>query len=269
MKIVRFLTEDGRLICGVIKGKQEDEASVIEGDIFSRFEVTDRVEKIGKLLPPVEPPNIIALGLNYGKHVDETGFRKPEQPVIFIKGTNSVTGHGSDIILPAAGPDEVDFEAELAVVIGRDAKNVSPEEVDSYIFGYTCANDVSARDWQMHKQQRQWARGKSFDTFCPMGPYLVTKDEIEDPDDLRMRSILNDEIMQDSSTSDMLFDTKAIISDISRSMTLLKGTVVMTGTPDGVGYTREPPVFLREGDIITVEIEKVGTLSNPVKREML
>ena len=161
MKIVRFLTKDGRLLHGVIQGKREDEARVIEGDIFNKFEVTNIVEKIGELLAPVKPPNIIALGVNYGKHAEETGIRKPEVPVIFIKGTNTITGHGSHIILPDAGPDEVDFEAELAVVIGRDAKNVSPEEVDSYILGYTCANDVSARDWQIYKQKKQWARGKS------------------------------------------------------------------------------------------------------------
>lgn len=268
MKIIRFITEQGKVFYGLSEGGLE-EARVIEGNIFGTFEVTEKVEKIAKLLSPVEPKNIIALGLNYGKHADETGIRKPESPVMFIKATSSVTGHGDFIALPDAGPDEVDYEAELAIVIGRDAKNVSPEAAGHYIFGYTCANDVSARDWQKIKQKKQWARGKSFDTFCPLGPCLVTKDEITNPDNLRIRSILNGEIMQDSNTSDMLFDTHAIISDLSRSMTLLKGTVIMTGTPDGVGFTRTPPVFLREGDTITVEIEKVGALSNPVKREIL
>jgi 2-keto-4-pentenoate hydratase/2-oxohepta-3-ene-1,7-dioic acid hydratase in catechol pathway len=267
VKIVRFLTEDGRLLYGVVHGQGDNEAKTIEGDIFSRFEITNKVEKIGRILAPVDPPNIIALGLNYGKHAEETGIRKPEVPVIFLKGTNSITAHGSDIILPKAGPDQVDFEAELAVVIGRDAKNVPPEEVGNYIFGYTCANDVSARDWQIHKQKKQWARGKSFDTFCPLGPCLVTRDEIEDPDDLPIKAILNGKIMQDASTADMLFSIRAIISDISRSMTLRKGTIIMTGTPDGVGFTREPPLFLREGDTIDVEIEKVGKLSNTVTRE--
>jgi len=268
MKIIRFITEQGKVVYGFSEGGLE-EARIITGDIFGKFEVTDRVEKIAQLLSPVEPKNIIALGLNYGEHADETGIRKPESPVMFIKATSSVIGHGNYIVLPAAGPDEVDYEAELAIVIGRDAKNVSPEDAVNYIFGYTCANDVSARDWQKIKQKKQWARGKSFDTFCPLGPCLVTKDEVTDPDNLRIRSILNGETMQDSITSNMLFDTHAIISDLSKSMTLLKGTVIMTGTPDGVGFTRTPPVFLREGDTITIEIEKVGTLSNPVKREIL
>jgi len=268
MKIVRFITADGEVVNGVVEGAL-DEAKIIEGDIFENFEVTERVERIEKLLAPLKPTNIIALGLNYGKHADETGIRKPETPVMFIKATNTVTGHGDYIILPEAGPDEVDYEAELALVIGRDAKNLSPEEVNDCIFGYTCTNDVSARDWQIYRQKKQWARGKSFDTFCPMGPWLVTKDEIGDPDNLRIRAILNGEVMQDSSTSDMIFDTRAIISDLSRSMTLLKGTVIMTGTPEGVGFTRVPPIFLREGDTITVEIERVGTLTNPVKREKM
>jgi len=268
MKIVRFRTGTGDIVSGVVEGSM-DEARVIEGDLFTGYEITKDVEKIEALLAPLAPINILALGLNYGRHADETGIQKPESPVMFIKATNTVIGHGDDIVLPMAGPDEVDYEAELAIVIGRDAKNVSPHEVDEYIFGYTCANDVSARDWQIYRQKKQWARGKSFDTFCPLGPCLVTKDEIADADNLGIRCLLNDEVMQDSNTSDMLFDTRAIISDLSRSMTLLKGTVIMTGTPEGVGYTREPPRFLRDGDRVTVEIEGVGTLTNTVRSERL
>ena len=135
------------------------------------------------------------------------------------------------------------------------------------MLGYTCANDISARDWQIHKQKKQWARGKSFDTFCPIGPYLVTKDEVANANRLRVCSILNGEIMQDSNTSDMLFDIAAIISNLSYSMTLLPGTVILTGTPEGVGFTRIPPIFLKDGDIITVSIEDVGELTNTVKKE--
>jgi len=267
MKIVRFRSQSGEKLYGAFDPDMPDEARIIEGDIFGDIEVTERVERIEAFLPPISPPNIIALGLNYGKHADETGVKYPEIPVMFLKATSSVIGHGAPILLPAAGPAEVDYEAELAVIIGKEAKNVSRSDAEEYVLGYTCANDVSARDWQIHKQKKQWARGKSFDTFCPIGPYLVTKDEIETPGCLKIRSILNGEVMQDSNTSDMFFDIPAIISNLSCSMTLLPGTVILTGTPEGVGFTRTPPVFLQGGDIITVSIENIGELSNPVKKE--
>ena len=155
----------------------------------------------------------------------------------------------------------------LPVVIGRRAKNIEPEAALDHVLGYTCANDVSARDWQIEKQKKQWARGKSFDTFCPLGPCLVTKDEIADPNRLRVRSILNGEVLQDANTSDMIFNIPALISDLSRSLTLLPGTVILTGTPDGVGFTRQPPVFLRQGDVIVIDIEGIGSLTNPVHKE--
>ncbi|MBW2598526.1 MAG: fumarylacetoacetate hydrolase family protein [Deltaproteobacteria bacterium] len=267
MKIIRFLSQSGEELYGAFDPEMPDEARIIEGDIFGDIAVTERAERIETFLPPVFPPNIIALGLNYGKHAEETGVKYPEIPVMFLKATSSVCGHGAPILLPSAGPSEVDYEAELAVIIGKEAKNVSREDVGKYVLGYTCANDVSARDWQIHKQKKQWARGKSFDTFCPMGPYLVTKDEVANANRLRVRSILNGEVMQDSDTSDMFFDIPAIISNLSCSMTLLPGTVILTGTPEGVGFTRNPPVFLQDGDIITVSIDNIGELTNPVKRE--
>jgi 2-keto-4-pentenoate hydratase/2-oxohepta-3-ene-1,7-dioic acid hydratase in catechol pathway len=173
----------------------------------------------------------------------------------------------SPILLPQAGPANVDYEAELAVIIGKKVKNISRSEAMDSILGYTCANDVSARDWQIEKQKKQWARGKSFDTFCPLGPYLVTRDEIPDPQNLRIRTVLNGTTVQDSNTYDMIFDVPTIISDLSRSMTLLPGTVILTGTPEGVGFTRQPPIYLQDGDIVTIEIERIGQLTNPVKRE--
>jgi len=267
MKIARFRSPGGEVLWGAFDPKAPDRATVIDGDIFGDMELSGRVARIEALLPPVAPPNIIALGLNYGKHAEEIEIRTPESPVTFLKATTSIIGHGAPIVLPAAGPDEVDYEAELAVIIGKKAKNVSRADASNCILGYTCANDVSARDWQWRKQQEQWARGKSFDTFCPIGPYLVTKDEMEDVDRLRIRTILNGEIMQDSNTSDMIFDIPAIISDISASLTLLPGTVILTGTPEGVGYTRVPPVFLKEGDRVTVSIEHIGELTNSVMRE--
>jgi 2-keto-4-pentenoate hydratase/2-oxohepta-3-ene-1,7-dioic acid hydratase in catechol pathway len=267
MKIIRFFSEENQEMFGQYEPEFQDQARVIRGDIFGNFSVTSKLEKIHGILPPVSPCNILAVGLNYRKHADETNVSYPELPVLFIKTTTSVVGHMSPIILPAAGPENVDYEAELAVIIGRKVKNITPSEAMDCILGYTCANDVSARDWQIEKQKKQWARGKSFDTFCPLGPYLVTRDEIPDPQNLQIRTILNGNTVQNSNTSDMIFDIPAIVSDLSRSMTLMPGTVILTGTPEGVGFTRQPPVYLRDGDIVTIEIEKIGQLTNPVKTE--
>jgi 2-keto-4-pentenoate hydratase/2-oxohepta-3-ene-1,7-dioic acid hydratase in catechol pathway len=267
MKIIRFLSDGNHEMCGLYEPELEDQALVIRGDVFSDFEVTSKLVEVGSILPPVSPCNILALGLNYRQHADETSVSYPEIPILFLKATTSVIGHMSPILLPKAGPTNVDYEAELAVIIGKKTKNVSRSEAMDSILGYTCANDVSARDWQIEKQKKQWARGKSFDTFCPLGPYLVTRDEIPDPQNLRIRTILNGKTVQDSNTCDMIFDIPAIISDLSRSMTLLPGTVILTGTPEGVGFTRQPPIYLQDGDIVTVEIEGIGQLTNPVKRE--
>ena len=267
MKIIRFISGRDQTLYGTLDPAAPHKARVIEGDILMRFSLTDRMETIKKILAPIDPPNILALGFSYGKHAGETESNAPESPVLFIKGTNTLIGPGDAILLPMAGPDEVDYEAELAIVIGRRAKNVSAKEALEYVLGYTCGNDVSARDWQMVKQKKQWARGKSFDTFCPLGPCIVTKDEVPDPNSLRIQSILNGKVMQDSNTSDMLFSVAEIVSDLSRSMTLLPGTVIMTGTPEGVGFVRKPPVFMRHGDVITIAIEKVGELTNPVENE--
>jgi 2-keto-4-pentenoate hydratase/2-oxohepta-3-ene-1,7-dioic acid hydratase in catechol pathway len=267
MKIIRFLSDENYELCGLYEPELEDQALVIRGDLFGDFEVTSKLAGIGSILPPVYPCNILALGLNYRQHADETSVSYPEIPILFLKATTSVIGHMSPILLPEAGPANVDYEAELAVVIGKKVKNVSRSEAMDSILGYTCANDVSARDWQIEKQKKQWARGKSFDTFCPLGPYLVTRDEIPDPQDLRIRTVLNGKTVQDSSTYDMIFDVPAIISDLSRSMTLPPGTVILTGTPEGVGFARQPAIYLQDGDIVTIEIERIGQLTNPVKRE--
>jgi 2-keto-4-pentenoate hydratase/2-oxohepta-3-ene-1,7-dioic acid hydratase in catechol pathway len=264
LKIIRFLSSDKTIVYGVFDPSRPEEAAVIDGDIFGDYTVTGGAKKIKKILSPVSPPNVLALGFSYGKHAEETDVKYPEIPVVFIKATSSIVGPGEPIILPKAGPEEVDYEAELAVIIGKEVKNVAPSKAGNYIFGYTCANDVSARDWQFHKQKHQWARGKSFDTFCPLGPYIVTADELEYPDNLKIKSVLNGTVMQDSSTSDMFFTVAEIVSDLSQSLTLLPGTIIMTGTPEGVGFTREPPVFLRGGDTISVIIEQIGELTNPV-----
>ncbi|MCM8773094.1 MAG: fumarylacetoacetate hydrolase family protein [Candidatus Omnitrophica bacterium] len=231
-------------------------------DKFEENNETYNIDEI-KFLPPVSPPNIIALGLNYKEHAEEGWKEVPTESIIFLKATTSLTGHLSPIILPNQAPDEVDYECELVIVIGKKCKNVKENEAKNYIFGYTCGNDVSARDCQL-KKDKQWARGKSFDTFCPIGPYIET--EI-DPTNLNIKTILNGKIMQNSNTSKMIFNPFQIVSYISKQMTLLPGTIILTGTPSGVGYVRKPLVFLKEGDIIEVEIEGIGTLKNFVIKE--
>lgn len=264
MKIVKFISEDGKHYHGVIKTHEDKFARIIEGDILETFTVTSKEMPIQSFLAPITPPNIIGIGLNYAKHADETGIRHPEIPVMFLKGTNSIIGNGHPIILPVVGPNEVDYEVELAVIIGKIARDVPKEKAIDFIFGYCCGNDVSARDWQIEKQKKQWARGKSFDTFCPLGPYIATADEIQDPNNLSIKTEINGKIFQSSNTRDMIFNVFSLISDLSRSMTLLPGTVILTGTPEGVGFTRKPPVFLKAGDTVTIEIEQLGRLTNTV-----
>jgi len=269
MKIARFISDSHRILYGQYNTAQPDVANIIDGDIFRDFQVTSETVEIRRFLPPVTPSNILALGLNYRRHAEETRMDTPKYPILFMKATSSVIGHQEPILLPMAAPESVDYEAELAVVIGKTAKNLQPAEAMDCVLGYTCANDVSARDWQLRRQQGQWVRAKSFDTFCPMGPWLVTKDEIPDPNRLRIRALLNEgDVLQDASTSKMIFNVAAIISFLSQSMTLLPGTVILTGTPEGVGFTRKPPLFLRAGNRITVEIEGIGRLSNPVVPEL-
>jgi 2-keto-4-pentenoate hydratase/2-oxohepta-3-ene-1,7-dioic acid hydratase in catechol pathway len=219
--------------------------------------------EVKRFLPPADPPNVIALGLNYVEHAKEGKWDLPSAPVIFLKATTSLAGHFAPIILPAEAPFEVDYEAELTIVIGKEAKNVPEEEALDYVFGYTCGNDVSARDCQM-RMDKQWARAKSFDTFAPIGPVIETE---LDPSGLAVRSRLNGKVMQDGNTRDLIFKVPAIVSYLSRQMTLLPQTLIMTGTPPGVGFARKPPVFLKPGDRIEVEIEGIGTLINPVSGE--
>ncbi|MEO6182824.1 MAG: fumarylacetoacetate hydrolase family protein, partial [Verrucomicrobiota bacterium] len=180
----------------------------------------------------------------------------------------AVQNPGDPILIPTfLKSDEVDYECELAVVIGKTCKNVTRENALQYVLGYTCANDVSARDWQKGKGGGQWCRGKSFDTFAPLGPCLVTADEITDPNQLKIRTVLNEQVVQDWNTNDMIFDVPTLIEFLSGSTTLLPGTVILTGTPHGVGMARNPPLWLKAGDVVTIEIEKIGALTNPVQLE--
>ena len=269
MKIIRFETEDHSVAYGAFDPGEPGGAYIIEGNIFGDYRVSGKKVAVRRILAPLAPVNILALGINYKKHGEETSLSAPDQPVLFLKATTSVIGPGEPIMLPAAGGSEVDYEAELVVVIGKTAKNIPTEKAMEYVMGYTCANDVSARDWQIREQKKQWARGKSFDTFCPLGPWIVTKDEIDDPDSLAIRTILNGQVLQDAVTSDMIFHVREIVSNLSQSLTLLPGTVILMGTPEGVGFTRNPPIFLKDGDSVTIEIEKIGKLSNPVALERL
>jgi 2-keto-4-pentenoate hydratase/2-oxohepta-3-ene-1,7-dioic acid hydratase in catechol pathway len=266
MKIVRHLSPRPAYAALMPDGSARE----IEGDLFNGFRVTDRPVKLGKLLAPIDPPNILAIGLNYRRHAQEGGVPIPERPMLFLKSTTSLQIPGDPIEIPVKmRSTEVDYECELAVVIGRRCRNTSRANALDYVLGYTCANDVSARDWQNRWGGGQFCQGKSFDTFCPLGPVLVTTDEIPDPNRLAIKTILNGQAMQDWNTSDMVFDVPALIEFLSGSKTLLPGTVILTGTPHGVGGARKPPVFLKAGDTVTIEIEKIGALTNPVVNETL
>jgi 2-keto-4-pentenoate hydratase/2-oxohepta-3-ene-1,7-dioic acid hydratase in catechol pathway len=264
MRLVRFEAEDGRVHLGrEINGV---EAELLKGELFGDLEPTGEHQAIRRRLAPLEPVNIFCIGLNYREHAAETGAPIPENPVVFMKPTSSLNHPDGEILLPACsrGP-ETDYEAELAVVIGRAARNVSEAEALDYVYGYSCANDVSARRWQKHGGGGQWIRGKGFDSFCPLGPVLVTADEIPDQQVLEVRSILNGEVMQQGNTQDMIFSVARLVHLLSQDTTLLPGTLILTGTPSGVGFARNPPVYLMPGDQIAVEIGPIGQLCNRVR----
>ena len=223
------------------------------------FSVPEDEVQIGVLLVP---RNVLCIGLNYKDHADESKIPLPERPVVFAKLTSCISAHGAPILLP---PDtkEVDYEAELAVVIGRRCRGVAARDALDYVAGYTCLNDVSARDFQ--RSDGQWVRAKSQDTFGPMGPYLVTSEDIPDPQKLPIRCWVNGQLLQDSNTDKMIFGVRELIAYISRGVTLEPGDVISTGTPPGVGFARKQPVFLKAGDEVVVEVQGIGRLSNPVK----
>jgi 2-keto-4-pentenoate hydratase/2-oxohepta-3-ene-1,7-dioic acid hydratase in catechol pathway len=216
-----------------------------------------------QLGPPLDNPSkIVCVGLNYHDHAREQGVEVPPRPLLFDKFSTAIIGPDDEISWPAEVSQQVDYEAELAVVIGRSGRNIPADEVYDYIAGYTIVNDVSARDAQY--SDKQWVRGKSFDTFCPMGPYLLTADEVEEPHNLGIRCWVNGELRQDSNTFEMIFKIPELLSYISRTSTLLPGDIISTGTPDGVGVFRDPKVFLKPGDVIEIEIDKLGRLRNTV-----
>lgn len=264
MRITRFIDIHGEIQLGI--ERDDGEAEILHGELFSDLSPTGELVKIKKRLAPIVPVNIFCIGLNYQEHANETDQQIAENPVIFMIPTTSLAGPDEAIKLPACctrGP-EVDYEAELAVVIGRAACNVTEEDALDYVYGYCCANDVSARRWQKHGGGGQFTKGKGFDTFCPLGPVLVTTDEINDPQRLSVRCTVNGEVLQDGNTRDMIFPVARLIHLMSQDTTLLPGTLILTGTPSGVGVARNPSRFLADGDQVTVSIEHIGELTNPV-----
>jgi 2-keto-4-pentenoate hydratase/2-oxohepta-3-ene-1,7-dioic acid hydratase in catechol pathway len=219
------------------------------------------LEKARLRAPIPRPGKIICVGRNYAEHARERGAELPAQPIFFLKSNNTICGPGEAIVLPP-NSNQVDYEAEFAVVIGQGGKRIPEEKAYEHIAGYTILNDVSARD--MQAQDKQWFRGKSCDTFAPTGPWIVTRDEIPDPHNLRVSLTLNGQTMQDSNTSYMIFKVPYLVSYLSQSLTLEPGDLISTGTPEGVGAHRTPPVFLRPGDTVSITVERIGTLTNPI-----
>lgn len=267
MKIIRYLDLDDRI--NYASWETPSKKRKITGNIFEKFIVTDEPAKVKKLLAPVDPNAIIGIGLNYRQHAAESGLPVPKKPIVFLKTKNALQHPEDPVFLPThLASDKVDYEGELAVVIGKICRNVTREQAYNYILGYTCANDISARDWQIEHGGGQWCRGKMFDTFAPLGPCLVTRDEISNPHNLKLRTFINEDLMQDWRTDDMIFDIPFLIEFLSGSTTLYPGTVILTGTPQGVGMAQNPPRWLKAGDIMKVEIEKIGSLVNPVMNEI-
>lgn len=223
------------------------------------------LEDVKLYAPIARPGKVIGIGLNYEDHAAETGADIPEKPIVFAKYPNTITGPGNSILIPEI-TKQADYEAELAVVIGRKARHVEAGQALDYVFGYMNANDVSSRDLQF-SEGGQWTRSKSIDTFAPIGPYLVTKDEIEDPQNLSVKCTLNGQVMQDGNTEKMIFSVAEIVAFLSTGMTLEPGDIILTGTPPGVGVARDPQVFLKDGDEVSIEIEGLGSLTNPVETE--
>jgi 2-keto-4-pentenoate hydratase/2-oxohepta-3-ene-1,7-dioic acid hydratase in catechol pathway len=222
--------------------------------------------KTATLRAPIpDPPKIVCLGLNYRDHAAESGMAIPTEPILFSKYTSSLIGQGAEIVLPEVS-SEVDYEAELVVVVGQGGRDIPRDRAYDHVAGYTVGHDVSARDWQLNKPGKQWMAGKTFDTFAPVGPALVTADEVPDPHTLGIRLRLNGETMQDSNTGQLIFQVDEVIAYLSKIFTLEPGDLIFTGTPPGVGMARKPPVWLQPGDVVEVEIDGLGVLRNPVVR---
>jgi 2-keto-4-pentenoate hydratase/2-oxohepta-3-ene-1,7-dioic acid hydratase in catechol pathway len=283
MRWVTVATEEGPRACGVINGQYVDVnaadhemPTTVRGllelgpdwqrrawDALPRGVVRHDPANVTHLAPVPDARKIVCIGLNYRDHAAESGVPVPTEPVLFSKYPTALIGHGGQIVLPGVS-HEVDYEAELVVVIGRKGRHIPRERAREYVGGYAVGHDVSARDWQLNKPGKQWMAGKTFDTFAPVGPQLVTPDEVPDPQNLGIRLRLNGQTMQDSSTSQLVFGVDELIAYLSQVFTLEPGDLIFTGTPPGVGMARKPPVWLKPGDSVEVEIDKLGTLKNTV-----
>ncbi len=283
MRWVTVQTEIGPRVCGAYQGKYVDvNAADAEMPTSLRellalghgwqhraWEALGRGPiwhdaKTATVLPPIpDPRKIVCIGLNYRDHAAETGAEIPSEPILFSKYPTTLVGHEAEIKLPAEST-QVDYEAELVIVIGRAGRRIPRERAMDHVAGYTVGHDVSARDWQLNKPGKQWMAGKTFDTFAPVGPVLVTPGEIKDPHNLGIRLRLNGQTMQDSNTSQLIFKTDELIAYLSTVFTLEPGDLIFTGTPPGVGMSRKPPVWLKPGDVVEVEIDGLGTLRNSV-----
>jgi len=275
MKLFRFGQPGAEKPGVLLDGEQKIDVSTFVEDYTEQFFTNDGIQRLMNWLetheedcptvdndvrlgPPVRRPNkLICVGMNYVKHAAESGSEPPEQPVLFMKATSSIVGPNDDLIIPK-GSEKTDYEVELGVVIGKKANYVAEEDAMDYVAGYVLHNDYSERAFQL-EQGGQWVKGKSADTFAPLGPYLVTKDEIADPHNLRLWLKLNGEIKQDSNTRDLVFGIPHLVSYISRYMSLLPGDIISTGTPEGVGLGQNPPAYIKEGDIIKLGIDGLGT----------
>ncbi|KAF9908550.1 hypothetical protein EC991_009695 [Linnemannia zychae] len=246
-------------------------AKLITGDIYSSSSsVTDTIVPVAKLLSPLAyVPSFRCIGLNYAKHAEETKMPIPKNPILFMKPATALQDPFGPVVIPKiAENNQADYECELAVVIGKKCKDVKEEHALDYVLGYTIGNDISTRKWQGNNLgSGQWCFSKSFDTFAPLGPCLVSKELIKDPNRLRIRTRLNNRVMQDSTTADMIFNVPRLIAFLSQSTTLMPGDVILTGTPEGVGFKRDPPIYLQHGDHVVCEIETIGELHNTVAYE--
>lgn len=232
---------------------------------FPNITSTGEKLELAKLLAPIQPPAIYCIGLNYQKHAAEVGMDLPAHPVLFMKAPSALTGPNDPVLLPRKlRSDKVDYEVELVIVIGKASKNIPETAAMDHVYGYTIANDVSARDWQKHAGSGQWIRGKTFDTFCPLGPCIVSAETLGDPHQLGLRTWVNDELRQDANTNDFIFTIPQLIAYLSSDTTLQPGTLILTGTPSGVGMAMQPRQFLKPGDRVTCEIDGIGRLVNPV-----
>ena len=264
MRLVSFDGGFGRIERDIVIPMGADLVAYLQGET-AHDSSPARLSEVRLLAPVLKPEKIICVGLNYRDHAAESRQPVPTEPILFAKFRNSIVGPAAPITVPRIAAEQVDYEAELAVVIGRTASRISVADAPRYVAGYTCANDVSARDLQ--SRVSQWLHGKAIDTFLPLGPWLVTPDEISNPQALGIRCTVNGEVLQDSNTREMIFGPAELVSFVSQTITLVPGDVISTGTPPGVGSARKPPRYLRPGDHVVVSIEGIGELENAVEAE--